>query len=253
MNSKLFQLGLKLWSSNTSLLDKVNYLYQNNIITYLELYIVPESYEASVKIWKKAKLPIIIHAPNESILSIGITDKFAKNMHIFSVVQKFADDLNPSKIIVHPDTGELQINIENLHKFNDFRICLENMPYFSLHNEGTLNGSNFLDLEKILSSTGYNFCLDLGHAIIAANNLKIDYMSFIHQFMKLKPTMFHLNDGRLNSTRDSHLHFGDGDFPIQKILKMIPPSSQITLETPKNILGDLNDFVEDIKYLESII
>ena len=80
MNSRRFQLGLKLWSPNTNLLDIVNYLSQNNIIDYLELYIVPETYETSVKIWKKAKLPIIIHAPNESILSIGTIDRFTKNM-----------------------------------------------------------------------------------------------------------------------------------------------------------------------------
>src|SRR3989338_5999232 len=99
MNSRRFQLGLKLWSPNTNLLDIVNYLSQNNIIDYLELYIVPETYKTSVKIWKEAKIPIIIHAPNESILSIGTIDRFTKNMQIFSEVQKFADNLNASKII----------------------------------------------------------------------------------------------------------------------------------------------------------
>ena len=252
MNKKNLKIGLKLWSPNTHLLKSANKLFRSKSISYIELYVVPKTNVATLQIWKKAEAPFVVHAPNESVLDLSTAEKTKENTIIFSEVQQFADELDAHQIIVHPGYGRIKESVDQLLQFSDKRICIENMPFHSLHNSRILVGSTYAHLEQMLAITNYHFCLDIGHAIVAAHNLKLDYMAFLQQLLTLKPVIFHLNDGFIDSEKDLHLHFGEGNFPIKKIIDLIPPDSAISLETPKKLNEGLNDFQSDLNFLREI-
>src|SRR3989339_2174302 len=173
---KKFQLGIKLWSTNTNLIDKVRELFNEETISYLELYCVPNTYKETIKAWSQLDIPYIAHAPNDGVLDISDNAKLPTNQAIFSEVQLFADSLNTNTIIVHPGSGDIMENIRQIESFSDRRICIENLPHYSLHNSRTLNGVTYKDIKKLTEKLQANFCLDIGHAIIGANNLSIDYI-----------------------------------------------------------------------------
>ena len=67
--------------------------------------------------------------------------------------------------------------------------------------------------------------------------------------MKFKPNMFHLTDvDDIKSEFDTHWHIGTGQLDIERIKKIIPDNSFITLETVKNSKENLDDFISDCKY-----
>lgn len=39
------KIGLKLWSINTDMINKAIKLYEQNYFDYIELYVVPDSYD----------------------------------------------------------------------------------------------------------------------------------------------------------------------------------------------------------------
>jgi len=156
---KKFQLGIKLWSTNTNLIDRVRELSEEGTISHLELYCVPNTYQKTIEAWTKLEIPYIVHASNESVLDISDNAKLSANQAIFSEVQQFADSLNTNTIIVHPGSGDIMENIRQLESFNDGRICVENLPHYSLHNSRMLNGVTYSDVRKLTKSLAANFCL----------------------------------------------------------------------------------------------
>ncbi len=251
MNDNRFQLGLKLWSPNTHLVKRVQELYEAGAISYLELYAAPHTYIETIKKWKQVEIPYVIHAPNESQFNLSDRTMRISNKDIYAEVRQFADELGAKFIIIHPGFGDFEECQEQLLALSDTRICIENMPYQSLYDQSILNGSTFAELEKLLTSSKYHFCLDVGHAIVAAHNLGIDFLPLLHQLLSLRPTIFHLNDGLTDSSHDNHLHFGEGNFPIKEILTIIPQGSMVSLENEKNLNGDLADFIADVAYIKS--
>ena len=70
--------------------------------------------------------------------------------------------------------------------------------------------------------------------------------------MKLGPKVYHLSDGSMNSHTDSHLHYGDGDFELSKIIKLIPSNVYVSVETDKDPKLHLKDFERDVNYLKNL-
>ncbi len=64
--------------------------------------------------------------------------------------------------------------------------------------------------------------------------------------------MFHLTDGDFNGVYDSHLHYGDGSFPIEKLISFVPKGAMITDEAIKNYQDRLDDFKKDVIYLRKL-
>jgi hypothetical protein len=64
--------------------------------------------------------------------------------------------------------------------------------------------------------------------------------------------MYHLTDGDYASEYDSHLHYGQGTFPIKKLLELAPEDTKLTNEAKHNSKNDLNDFEYDIDTLRMI-
>jgi hypothetical protein len=94
--------------------------------------------------------------------------------------------------------------------------------------------------------------LDIGHAICAANALKIKPLEYLDSFIRLYPAMYHVMDGDYNGLYDKHYSIGYGNYPLADIIKKIPKNAIITIETLKNSLTDLNDFKSDIDTYEKL-
>lgn len=115
------------------------------------------------------------------------------------------------------------------------------------------NGYSPAEIKHIMDYSQVGFCLDLGHAICAANALKVDYKKFLKNFLSLYPVMYHLSDGDNNGVYDSHLHFGEGSYDLNYLINLLPDKSLVSLETVKNSKENLNDFVEDVEYIRNKI
>ena len=284
----MYKIGLKLWSINTDYYyDEAIRLYNNGVFDYIELYVVPDTLDTLQK-WKKLRtlapcgrgqgareqetphpnllpqgarehgIPFIIHCPHFAHgFNLAKKEKKESNKKIFKQVQRFADELNAEYIIVH---GGIDGNIEETAKqfaaLNDSRALIENKPYIALPNRMGGNfcrGYNTEEIKKVIDTANCGFCLDFGHAICAANSLKQEIYSYVEEFIKLKPNMFHLTDiDDITSEYDSHPHIGTGQLDVKRILNLIPEGKNITIETIKNSKENLNDFIEDYKNIKTL-
>ena len=253
----MYKLGLKLWSINTDYYyDEAIRLYNDGVFDYIELYVVPDTLETIEK-WKKLNIPFIIHCPHFAHgFNLAKVEKKDSNRKIFDEVQKFADKLNVQYIVIH---GGIDGNIEEtamqLASFNEHRALIENKPFVALPNRmggEYCRGYNVEEIKSVMDFAKCGFCLDFGHAICAANSLNKDVYSYIVDFAKLNPTMYHLTDiGDITSPYDSHPHLGTGQLDIKRILNLIPQGKNITIETIKNSKENLDDFIEDMNYLKN--
>jgi deoxyribonuclease IV len=249
-----FKIGLKLWATDIAMISESIELYKKEYFDYVELYIVPGTYCSTFEKWASFKCRFIIHCPHGGHgFNLADPSLRNKNQLKFKEVQDFADTLKADCIVVHPgNNGCLDEAILQLKDISDTRICIENKPIEGLNGEKCI-GNSPEDIGRILQETNaQGFVLDFGHAIYAANTLKIDKPDFIHRFMALNPKIFHLSDGLVNSTKDCHFNFGEGDFDLYALASIIPRGSAVTLEVPRKEKFGLNGFKNDLEFLDSI-
>lgn len=247
----MLKLGLKLWSTNKGYLKDAVKLFGQGVYDYIELYVVPNSYAKFVAIWSRLKIPYVIHSPHFTHgVNLAKKEHQEKNFYLIKQAQQFADKLKADKIIVHLGVdGSIKEATRQLQLTDDRRVLIENMSYYSIKDNLICNGSTIEELNLVLENCSVGFCLDIGHAIYSANAQKLKPMEFIKQLIKLKPKMFHLSDGDLSGVSDNHLHFGEGNYEIEKILALLPSKSLVTIETPKDFQDSLSDFEKDIFFL----
>lgn len=244
----IYQYGLKLWSTNTQYLEEAVLLYNKNIYSYIEIFVVPGSYSDYCKYWKNLSIPYVVHAPHFTQgLNFANAEKFSYNKKLAFEAFKFADELKSNKIIFHPGVnGDIKETVSQIKKIFDERIIIENKPYWGANKKDICVGNSVEEIKFVLNSLNVEFCLDISHAICSANAKNEKPLEFIKKFIKLKPKIYHLCDGDYNSVIDMHKHLKDGSFPLKEIKKLIPQDSQITIETDKNFDNSLNDFIEDV-------
>jgi deoxyribonuclease-4 len=250
----MINIGLKLWSTNSNYIEEAKRLYSSGTYSYIELYVIPNSLN-NVSIWKNFKIPFIIHASHfKDGVNLAKKECKIKNMLAAKEAIEFANILNAKYIIFHPGiAGDIKETVEQLNEINDKRILIENKPYFIEMNNSICNGATIEEIDYVLKSTNVGFCLDLGHAICAANAIKANAIEYIQQFLKFKPKMFHLVDNKFDSVYDKHYHIGNENYPIKKIIELLPKESLITLETYKNSNENLDDFSADVLRINTII
>ncbi|MEI7474090.1 MAG: GNAT family N-acetyltransferase [bacterium] len=246
----MINYGLKLWSINENYIDEAQRLYKENIYSYIELYAVPNSIDLADK-WAKLNIPIVIHAPHfEHGLNLSIAECFENNIKLLNETFKFADKVNADTIILHSGmSGKIEESINQLNKINDPRLIIENKPFKVKYNNLNCVGYTPEQIKLILDNTDKGFCFDIGHGICSSNHREVDIYEDIKQYLKLNPKMFHFTDGESNGIYDKHLNFGNGDYDINKIIRLLPENIALTIETIKNSKENLDDFAEDIKYL----
>jgi deoxyribonuclease-4 len=247
------EYGLKLWSTNKNYLYDAVALYNKGVYHYIELFSQPNSYDSSIQLWTSLNIPFVIHAAHSLTgLNLSRKDFFKQNAQLIEEAKKYADVLKSDIIILHPGLdGDIEETVFQFNKFFDKRMLVENKPEIGLNDEHCI-GHSWDEIKYILDNVNIGFCLDIGHAIHAANSKKINPYHSIKKFLTLDPSLFHLSDGNINGIYDEHLHFGEGDFDLPLILSMIPDKSKITVETDKNSIENLNDFENDILYLNKL-
>ena len=253
----MYKLGLKLWSINTDFYyEEAQKLYAQGIFDYIELYVVPNTLNTLQK-WKELNIPFIIHAPHHAHkFNLAKTERKEFNLKIYTEVKQFADELKAQYIVFHGGVdGSIDETARQLASFNEPRALIENKPCITLSdNKKYCRGYCIDEIKKVISVANCGFCLDIGHAICAANSQKLDIYEYCKNFLKLEPNMYHLTDIKdITSPYDTHLHIGTGELDLKRIFEMIPDEKSITVETIKNSKENLNDFVNDAKMIKFIM
>ena len=249
------KFGLKLYSTNTDLIKDASKLHEDGLFYYVELYIIPGSFEKTIDSWKAFEVPFVIHAPH-SIHGINLAraDMLEDNQRNFHEAQRFTDSLGAEIIIVHGgNNGSFDETIRQIALLGEERIALENKPKMGLHGEICVgySPSDFHRAKR--EGVLYGTVLDFGHAACAARSLEIDVMEIVREFMAFEPKIFHLVDGESSSERDTHLNLGKGNLNIVDFISVIPNESMVTIETPRDSSKGLHDFINDIYFLRKMI
>ncbi|HPY86686.1 MAG TPA: TIM barrel protein [Spirochaetota bacterium] len=246
--------GLKLWSTNKGLIKEAVELHREKYCDYIELYALNDTYETIVNHWKRLDIPFTIHAPHfGNGLNLSKKESSVSNRKILDESKRCADALDADFIIIHPGVeGDVNETIRQIKENYDSRMIIENKPYLGLLNDMVCVGKTVEEIDMIMKNCGVGFCLDIGHAICSANYQKRDYLEYLKEFIALSPTMYHLTDGDFKSYYDSHLHYGEGSYPLDKIASIIPKNSKITNEARKNSTKELNDFRKDMTIIKKI-
>lgn len=248
------QIGLKLWSTNQHYIPEVKRLWEEKVFDYLELTAVIGSYDSHAHLWKELNIPTIIHGPTFSQdFSFAHKDLEQANMQKMHEVQKFADLLDAPIMIFHPGIeGDLNECARQINLVADKRIAIENKPYI-VTGERICNGYLPEHIAFLKEMCGVQFCFDIGHALCAANSLKLEHIPFVKQFLELKPEVFHIMDGYNKGVLDIHLNLGRGEFPFTQILPLYPKEGIMTIETDKSSKQTLHDFEEDVNFLRGVL
>ena len=250
-----YKLGLKLWSTNTeSYLREAQRLYTLGVYDYIELYIVPNTLDTLDK-WSKLKIPFTLHAPHFMHgVNLANSEKFEYNKEIYREVEIFRSSLNAKYTVIHGGIeGNVEETIRQLRLINPKNFLIENKPYIApLGNHNLCRGYNIEEIKKITDETNCGFCLDIGHCICSANSMNIEPYLYVREFNKLDPKMYHLSDGEIDSEIDKHLHFGQGNFDIKRILGIISKDKCLSIETNKNSKENLEDFIEDVLTIRTL-
>ena len=252
----MYSLGLKLGSIDTQYAHEILQYYEQGLFQYIELFAVSETFNKTISYWKQFNIPFGIHAPHSAAgLNLANSANRNDNKAKIEEVIKFADALDAKYIIFHSGTnGTPEETIEQLKFFVDDRFIIENKPIRGLDGS-TCVGCAYKDLKQIIDEigNGCGFCLDFGHAICAANTLKKEPFDFIKGLCALNPRIYHLTDGDFSSEFDSHLHYGEGNFPLKDLLTMVPDGGMVTNEAKRSRTDSIEDFRKDSLFLKKLV
>lgn len=243
------KFGLKLWSTNTDLIDKAIHLIDEKIFDYIELFVVPDTQIAPFRI----DIPYIIHIPH-SKFGVNISDASLKEYNLQKINESimWTNELNAKYMILHPEYGSMDNAKDMLHEVSDSRLLIENMPKIGLNGEQMI-GCSPSQIEELIGDNDAGLCLDFGHAVKAAVSLEVDYKEYVKKFLRFDPKVFHISDGVLSDEKDEHLNIGEGDYDFEYFLnciKMIKKTNYVTIETPRE---NYTSFEDDIQNLDAFI
>jgi deoxyribonuclease-4 len=233
------ELGLKLWSSNTHLLEEASLLVEEKVVAFIEVSVVPGTDPSP---FADTHVPYVVHAATERHgVDIGNPLVHAPTRRALEESIRWADILGAEIIILHPGSGDLGESLAFLRDLRDDRLCIENMPRAGLGGE-TLTGATREELTALLGNR-FRFCLDLNHAVKAAASEGAEYHAYIRDLLTLTPVIFHLADGHTGVPTDEHLPIGSGDYDIGFMVRCVAesPAPRVTLETPRTMMGSLDE------------
>ena len=249
-----YKLGLKLGSKDTQYTDDILQYYEQGVFQYIELFTLSGTYDDTISYWKQFSIPFGIHAPH-SAAGLNLACKEDRDCNKLKIEEslKFADSLKADYIIFHSGVnGTCDEVVTQLKPFVDSRFLIENKPIKGLDGS-TCVGATISELDSIISELNSGFCLDFGHAICAARTQGFEPLEYIKSLKeKFNPKVYHLTDGDYESELDSHLHYGDGSFPLKELLGFIPDDAMVTNEAKRNIANTLEEVKIDSVFLKII-
>lgn len=250
----MINLGLKLGSKDIQYTDEILEYYGQGVFQYIELFTLSGTLDDTISYWKQFDIPFGIHAPHSAAgLNLACVANRELNKNKIAEAVKFADALKAKYIIFHSGTNGMPNEVvTQLTPFVDERFVIENKPIRGLDGS-TCVGSIYGDLKLIIDGigNGCGFCLDFGHAICAARTLKREPFAFIKELIKLNPRVYHLTDGDYTSELDSHLHYGQGSFPLKELFSLVPDGGMVTNEAKRVNIEDLLEVKKDYVFLSN--
>lgn len=250
---KNIKLGIKITTKNFNFIPSI---YANqDIIDFIEIILMPEFTSKDIDFIKDLEMPYAIHIPNSNYgIDFGDITKNVKNSYFIDKINQYKDELMPICYIIHPESGDINLSIKNIKKLKLKPIAIENMPLKSLI-EGELLGYDPISLKDYFDQIkDLEFCFDINHAIKTAVSKKIEYITFIKEFLTFKnPIIFHISGGKLNIEFDEHLSLENGDYKIAEIKRILFNYRNIvnlTFETPRNYEKKIED---DLKNMDVFI
>lgn len=258
------KFGLKLWSKdfikNKAFVKSAEAALKEGKFDYLELFALPYSFREAETAVKEcfSGVETVIHAAHAIYeLDISNTKEFENNRKRLEAAQRFADLLKADMIILHPGMGRgeafLAESMRQFKGFNDKRLTVENLPGYCSQTKRELHGITPFEIREFMAETGAKFCLDFSHAICGANTYGRDAYEALNEFKALEPSMYHLCDGDMKSTNDSHLHFGEGNYEFKRLLgEFTKDGALITMETGHGIPVDVAPWLKDIAFIRQV-
>lgn len=247
----MFQLGLKIGSKDTQYTDEILRYYDEGVFQYIELFAISGTLKETIDYWKQFNIPFGIHAPH-SMAGLNLANSFSKSENSRKIIEtiRFADELNAEYIIFHSGMNGTCVEVVNqLKPFCDNRFIIENKPIKGIGG-GICVGTQIPDLKYIIDSLNCGFCLDFGHAICSARTQNADPIEFIKSLKEqFNPRVYHLTDGDYESELDSHLHYGEGCFPLKELLKFVPDGAMVTNEAKREKTNCLIEVLQDSFFL----
>jgi deoxyribonuclease-4 len=249
-----FKIGLKLHSTNVALIPDALILKRECLFDYIELYIIPGTYEGTIDSWKKLDVPYVIHAPHSYHgVNLAQAENWEVNLKHFNEARQFADDLGSDIIIVHGgNNGTFNETIRQIGLLNEKRIVLENKPQKGIDGEICVGWSPGEFHTALHAGVLDGIALDFVHANCASNSMGVEVMELIDEFMGFKPKIFHLSDGERSSEKDTHFNFGKGNLNLHQFVSVVPEGGLLTIETDRDHSRGFRDFIHDVKYLYKI-
>lgn len=244
--------GLKLWSTNTDLIDQAIELIDEKIFDYIELFVVPDTPITPFV----TDTPYIIHIPHHRFgVNIGDATRKEYNLQKINESISWADQLNANYLILHAGHDSMESAKDLLSGVKDNRILIENMPKVGLDAE-VMIGYSPAQIEELIGDSDIGLCLDFGHAVKAAVSLGVDYKEYLQGFMGFEPKVFHVSDGRFCEEKDEHLGIGEGEYDFCFFADCIcinKAINYVTLETPRTILNLLDEDLKNLNELRRLI
>jgi deoxyribonuclease IV len=218
-------------------------LFARGAFDYIELFAYPGSLREFLPVWKGMKIPFIVHAAHLLTgMNLSAREAEGGNRKLIDEAFRFADGLSAGYVIFHGGAGGTpEESARQFAGIRDARKVIENKPFTGLNGERCV-GFSPDQVRAILGTGGGGFCLDMGHAICAANALKREPMAFLREFFALRPVLYHLTDGDYSGIRDRHDHFGQGNFPLRDLAALIPDAAMVSIECKKDSQTNLDDF-----------
>ncbi|MEE9379270.1 MAG: TIM barrel protein [Candidatus Lokiarchaeia archaeon] len=251
---KNIRFGIKIATSNFDFLPDI---YKNkNLIDFVEVIVLPDFKLGDINIIKRIKMPYAIHLPNSNYgIDLGDIKRNRKNIEFINNINQYRGvfkTLNPICYIIHPESGNIKLSIDNLKKFKIKPLAIENMPIKGIHGEALLGYSPRTLTEYFEKIKDLEFCFDINHAIKTAISLKVDYIDFIKKFLTYKkPRIFHISGGNLDIEIDEHLSLEKGQYNIVEIKKFLlqyDSNVNLTFETPRNYKTKIKDDLKNMKF-----
>ena len=163
---------------------------------------MPDSVDA-LSVWQelhdKAGIPFLIHNAH-SATGFNLADAGCekRNSEIYAQTKAFADALDSEYVIFHGGVdGTIAESARQLKNLGEHRALIENKPYLPLPgplNSKVCRGATIEEIAYVIDKVGCGFCLDVGHAVCAANSQGIEPYSYIEKLAEFKPLVFHLSD-----------------------------------------------------------
>ena len=257
------RIGLKLWSVNVdAYLREAERLFVDGVFSYIELFVVPgtaETLDAWRRLHVEKGVPFIVHNAHAAA-GFNLADRAAeaRNREIYAQTRTFADALGARYVIFHGGIdGTAEETARQLKALGEPRALLENKPFVPLPNKvgaKFCRGATAEEIGYVLRETGCGFCLDVGHAVCAAASQGLEPYAHVGELAsRFSPAMFHLSDvSDISSPYDAHLHLGTGILDVSRLKREVfPPDASISIETVKDSTTDLDDFIQDARYIEN--